>query len=541
MAGRQYSLGGFGGQLSVDDLERARAGVAGLPYAPQEPQAQPEPPDMSVQRAPGRPLQQIRAYSDADLADKNAQIALAARSGAAEAAGADRRAELRTQQADAQRKTNDQARADVEETRAHKKGLQGQQDKLLEEMRANIEPPSRSAGERVWGVLGGILAMASQGRAAAGVQIISQLATSGREERWAQAQHARSALYQAVTRGIDLDNATEEQQLEVARRMGAADALYWDNAIEAEKEKGMSGAMKRAAENVQLDLRQKARGLLRQDAEQDAVREAAAKKAAGAAQRSRREEYFWSIPLEELRAMPSNVLSKDGAKVLAERTKQDQGYRSGEEEIAAKQQKNAAGPSANLSADERKVQRLLTGVAPAVRNLRAMVANGEAPPHPYTEYAPDILTPEKTLNEQADMSAVADILLRDESGAAIGKDEQQKKLRGWGVTSGDPEVRRRGLEKMLSEYDARLGSVGGAGSGGPAGGTPPPARDPRVRSGFVAPDASERGVTPAAPRPGGVSPSFQLPQAGGVSLEDIRRAQQRLQAIDQGVPLAWVR
>lgn len=464
MAGREYSLGGFGGQLRADDLARAYALAGGAPLPVQ---AQPAPtPDMSVQRAPGRPMQQIRAYSDQDLADSNRRIALAGETGEVESAAASKRADMRAEQAQQQKGNNEQARADTEQTRAHKKGLQAEQDRLLEEMRANIDPPSRSAGERVWGVLGGILAMASKGRAAAGVQLISQLATSGREERWARAQQSRSAMYQAVTRGIDLDNATEEQQLEVSRRLGAAEALYWDAAIEGEKERGMSAAMKREAESAQLLLRQKAREALRGDAERDAAAEAAAQKAAGAAQRNRKEQWFWDRSLPELNAMPDDVLGELGQKIRASKQKMESEGVGGQLNNEEKRQKLAQGPSANLSADERKVHRLLTGVAPSVQNLRSMAERGDAPPHPYTEYAPDIALSADTLNRQADISAVADIVLRDESGAAIGKDEQLKKLRGWGVTSGDPKVRARGLKKLLAEYDARLGSVGGAGGEG---------------------------------------------------------------------------
>jgi len=414
-----------------------------------------------VERAPGKPKDEIASYVRSNLADRNAQIALAQRGGEEDAASMQRRADMSTQAAEQQRGYNEAAKAEQAQTKAHRERLQHDADEQLSWLKNNVQPPSKSAGERVWGVLGGILAMAGNGNAAAGVQLISQLAGSGRQERWQHEQQARSALYQHVTRGIDLDNATEEQHFEVARRMGAADAMYWANAIEAEKSKGMGDAMKREADNAVLMLREKARGLLRADAEQRQAQAAAAAKSGLKRQLDAKEEYFWRVPLDQLREMPSQVLGEVGAKVLGERTKQDQAFRGGEEEIAAKRQKNAAGPSANLSADERKVQRLLAGVAPSVKSLRAMAERGEAPPHPYTEYAPDLLTPEKTLNQQADINAVADILLRDESGAAIGKDEQQKKLRGWGITSGDPKVRARGLSKMLAEYDARLHGAGG--------------------------------------------------------------------------------
>src|SRR5688572_32327638 len=106
---------------------------------------------MSVQRAAGRPMQQIRSYNDADLGDQNRQIQLAGQMGAEESANAAERSRMRGEQATAQKGVNEQARAEVADTRKHKAGLREEQDHLLDEMRANLEPPSRSAGERIWG------------------------------------------------------------------------------------------------------------------------------------------------------------------------------------------------------------------------------------------------------------------------------------------------------------------------------------------------------------------------------------------------------
>lgn len=123
------------------------------------------------------------------------------------------------------------------------------------------------------------------------------------------------------------------------------------------------------------------------------------------------------------------------------------------------------------SADERKLRRLLAGVAPAAQELRAFAEGGGTPANPMVKMLPDIATPTDTLQRQASIAAVRDILLRDESGAAIGEAEAAKKIAGWGIESGDPAVRKEGLRRMLEEYDTRLRMAGGGDTGG--NGLPP--------------------------------------------------------------------
>jgi hypothetical protein len=542
-------LGGFGGQLTADELLRAQALVGGTP-APQPA------PDMSVQRAAGRPAQQIRAYGDADLSDQNRQIELAGQMGTEQSANAAQRGQMRTQQAEQQRGHNEQARTDATETRVHKKGLREEQDHLLDEMRANLEPPSKSAGERIWGILGGILAMGSEGRAMAGVNFITQLAGSGREQRWAQAQQSRSAMYQAVTRGIDLDNSTEEQQFEVARRMGAADALYWDNAIEAEKEKGLSGAALKEAENLQLGLRQKARGLLRADSERDLKTEEAAKKAGAAAAKTRRERYFWEVPLPELRAMPSQVLSKDGQEILAKRIKQEQDPRANEAaiSIAEGKAKGEQGPEQGQ-------------LVPGGRRIRDPGVYGLIEKPTLTKYVDGETKASSALRNIDELQQLVAThgteTLPGEAKRKMQFLEKQIKLdlkdagelgtwdRGsaevLGEMIGDPTAwLGEGVEgvgtrldeaKHMIKYktELRAKSLGLEYDRGSIGEVPKPDNDPRVRKGFVAPNASDRGV-----QTGGQRAPFTLPQSN-LSLDDIRRAQQRAQALDQGVPMAWVK
>lgn len=189
------------------------------------------------------------------------------------------------------------------------------------------------------------------------------------------------------------------------------------------------------------------------------IKKAEAQRAAGG--KGRLDETLSKMTDEELLAL--------GTKPALEKYKTRQGLRKGEADIdgtlaateAAKAKADGGQASGPQGADERKLVRLLQGVDPAVRNLRRIAAQKKGTlPHPSKGYLPDLVLSEDTLNTQSDLDSVANILLRDESGAAIGEDEAEKKKRGWGITSGDPEVRRRGLQKMLAEYDSRLAGAG---------------------------------------------------------------------------------
>ncbi len=116
----------------------------------------------------------------------------------------------------------------------------------------------------------------------------------------------------------------------------------------------------------------------------------------------------------------------------------------------------AEGPK--LSDGERKTLRLFEGIAPSVDRVREMAATRGAP-HPWSSSAPDITRSEQDLEDDAATKNVTLALLRDESGAALPPGEQAEKIGGWGVNSGDPQVRKNGLKLMLAEYDARYAAL----------------------------------------------------------------------------------
>lgn len=121
-------------------------------------------------------------------------------------------------------------------------------------------------------------------------------------------------------------------------------------------------------------------------------------------------------------------------------------------------ERNASGTK--TSTEQQHKMNILRGVQPSVQNVEKYL-NAESTPYwgvrSGTQWIPDALTPEENINFRNDVMSIANIALRDESGAAIGKEEQAEKLNTWGVFSGDANIRRRGLEKLMYEYRSRMG------------------------------------------------------------------------------------
>lgn len=487
-----FGLGNFAGQLSADELARAYAAAGGRPDelqlgAPPSRAAAPPPPPAPVQQpapaqemglraargAPGRAIADIDA---AQLEDANARIALAGSAGERQAQFHEQGAAERGKQAERARENTAGAREDVARRREHEDKYQAEADRIYEEMKAHTQPPPPSVLSKVMNIVAMVAASQGKGGAAQGAAMLA--GSFGKDPgRWEAEQRANSNLYQNALGMVSSDRSGAAHDLEVAQRMGALESHEAEAALGQIAETSKSAEMRDAALDTQLQLRMHTRSGLR-------AMEEAKLKAAGAKQRSAVEEYFWKVPFDQLRAMPSQVLGEAGSKVLKERTGIEGGLKKLDDEKSGAPQ----------SADERKMQRLLTGVTPAVTNLRAKLEAGTNVPHPWAEHVPEAFRDTSALNMEADIQAVADILLRDESGAAIGKDEQEKKKRGWGITSGDPAVRRRGLQKMLAEYDSRLSSAGA-----PAGGQAPGA--PGGPGGSQTFQAGVRGMAPGAALP----------------------------------------
>jgi hypothetical protein len=565
-----FNLGGFGGQLTADELQRVLAAVNGgrmdpamdapqqqpPPVMPQEPpplvqeappppvEEPPEPPpDMSVQRARGGPAKAIEAYQGENLADANKRIEIAGRSGDStgqDAASYDAQAEIRGRQAQ-QSKTNiDAARSQVEERRAHEQRYQQEADRLYEEMRAHTQPPPQSTISKVLGIVGAVASMGGNKGATAGLGMLSNMLGSD-TERWAAEQQANSGLYQAALASVGSDRQGMQSDLDVAQRMTALEAHEIDASLEQVKAMGLSRNATRTAQDLQLAMRQRVRdGLIGM--------EAAKAKAAGAGRRSAEEDALWRMPLKSLRQLAPGGGGELASQVLGKR-----------EEVETKTQKNTAGgadgvqqgvgggaripglqltkkPSDVTQRDYEQAKEISDGFS-TIRTALDNMAEAQGTPTIQAKRNYDkqfafavgalnslanagVLNPGELAAWKERMPAhVIDNVTGGKIGAAFVDEEADLgTLRDQFKDLAQQKLRSRG-------YDLESGTGGGRGA------KDGPAPDPRVRSGFSAPSAGSVGIQRDAK--GGIA----LPRTGDPSPQELARAY----LSEEGVPEEWLK
>lgn len=295
---------------------------------------------MRVSRAPGAPAQAINAYDAATFQGANERMDLLRQQGQQQAANHDEQGSLYGEQAAQSRSDADVARGRAMEARDRGDQYTAEADRVYNEMKAHANPPGPKAIEKVMGILGGVMAMGGNQGGAYGAQLVGSLLGSGVDrERWAAEQEHNTRLFQAATSGKASAQNDEAHQFDIAQKMIAADAHYYNAALEEVKQRGLSQDAVNAATQLQMDVRDKALQYGR-------ALEVQKQKAAASAGKNRKEAYFWSVPLDQLRQMPSQILGEDGQKVLAQRIKNDQTDRSGEEGIAGQQLGNAKNAAA---------------------------------------------------------------------------------------------------------------------------------------------------------------------------------------------------
>jgi hypothetical protein len=488
------------GGLTLDDLERSLAmsqGRASMPPVsdpapvpppqqmepaqppqqeplpdPFEVPAQPEPAAVqesesveqlppTIERPTGKPRQNIRELENKRLDVGNQRIENVAGLGDEQGLRADdyaQMSDINKRSAGQNKATADAAKSDLQKSRAREEEWRNKAKQLWQWGEANKHPPPDSTTQKVLGIIGSILTMGSnKSGTAAGVQMLTSLLGSD-HERWEKERAANSDLYKQALANADHERATQADHLEASQKVQVLEGHEIIDSLKAVQNMGLGKHANAVAKDLELKLGDSLIGGL-VESERQMQKEAAAAEAKRMSQREAAQRDDLSRMSEpQLQAlMDRGGLGEVGQQILAAKVKNRQAGLKGEADVLEAQNKALnEGGDGKMSADERKVQRLLAGVAPSVENLRKMAASGEAPSHPYSEYVPDIVRSKDALSKEADLRSVADILLRDESGAAIGADEQRKKLAGWGITSGDPDVRRRGLKKMLAEYEARL-------------------------------------------------------------------------------------
>jgi hypothetical protein len=130
----------------------------------------------------------------------------------------------------------------------------------------------------------------------------------------------------------------------------------------------------------------------------------------------------------------------------------------------AEAKRNEVKTGGKLTDGDKKLQRLAEGVRPAYNTLSKYadkVGKGEASV-PYIGIGPNATTmfaDEDTQGLNNNIQQLANVLLRDESGANLPPNEQETKWKSWGITSPDEAVRKQGLGKMLAEYEGRVSHV----------------------------------------------------------------------------------
>lgn len=113
-----------------------------------------------------------------------------------------------------------------------------------------------------------------------------------------------------------------------------------------------------------------------------------------------------------------------------------------------------------LTAEQKKRQSFLTGTEDSARVLARAVGQGKAAPGMIGRNTPDMLKGSSDIELENATAAMEAILLRDESGASISEQDQAAKRAGWGRDRGDEASRKRALQLMLNEYNARRASTG---------------------------------------------------------------------------------
>jgi hypothetical protein len=314
----------------------------------------------------------------------------------------------------------------------------------------------RSVGTRVMGALAIALSGAGQALQAYG----------GRNP-------SPNMALEVIQRSIDRDFAAQEKMLQTKQLAVAAKDTELGRAYQR------YGMTQEATIAAKLALREKyARGLeiaaagsAGQQAQQNAMALSGQLRQQNAVEREQLERgRYEQLSAEHRRLRMADYQAKQQAAANAvnaaaraeaarrEAYKAELDIRSKELDVAAKTAEVAGGGAKKLSAEQEKTRNLLMGVKPAADAIAARLATGDTGDTQQSSWRPDALTPDDKIEYNRDVMQVGRMILRNESGANLPDDEVEKKLsEEYGVFSTDPQMRRRGMERMLSEYYGRMG------------------------------------------------------------------------------------
>jgi hypothetical protein len=257
---------------------------------------------------------------------------------------------------------------------------------------------------------------------------------------------------------VDQEALTEEQR--TAIRTAAIRDRYAARLDEiAEQQRGTNAAM--VATDAGFALRQQAAQQREQVADELA-----------------REQYHRADQLELMRAK----LAGAGGMTTEKKLKLEEQALKNEK----LRQELASGPERKLNEAEGKILRAAQGAAGSRQNIERGLRTGM--PWFGTRGVSEVLVPDRFATNEAaafdaDLDQIADVVLRDKSGAVISDPEVERELRD--ARSGNDARAMRAVKRLLERYDARARSVGlDPMTGQPAGRQQPPAQtaDPRVRN-----------------------------------------------------------
>jgi hypothetical protein len=393
--------------------------------------------------------------------------------------GAQKLAQSYGEKHDALHQETSAAREQVDQNRTKKDSYEAQAQARLDAMAERMANPPKDTFQTVLGIVGAVMAMKGNKGAAAGMQMLGQ-AMGSKAQAWQQAIATDHAMAGELMKMAKFQNDDSESELGQARALSGLVAGEFEASLKQVEAEAGSEEGVRAAQELRLGVRQKAlehqMALNDQAAQQSAAaaeKNAAARKAEGQlAEDTAIMRALQQVPEDERPSVAASYGPR-AIKLLEDMQKplETQAEIAGKRATAAKTAADAAaGPDGGKLTDgDKKLQRLAEGVRPAYDSLSKLagkIASGEAS-IPYVGIGPkgsEILADEETQNLNQNILQLANVLLRDETGANMPPDEQDTKWKAWGLLSPDAAVRNRGLGKMLAEFQGRVAHVAPVGA-----------------------------------------------------------------------------
>jgi hypothetical protein len=505
-----YNLGNLAAALSMtggnpailDEVKRQEAAQAPAP-APVAPEPEVAP---VVQQPTPTPVEEVSFSEDEaapvegqDVEDRDFDPTVGQKSLKAEQTGAQNRAlDLATEKGEIQATGADRGADELERLEGIKRG--GREDQLarrdtnraqkddferqaldrLNAMSEKMANPPKDTMSKVMAIIGAALTAKGNGGGAAAAQMLGGL-IGDKTKQWEQSiaadqTMAKNLMEMAKWQNDDTNNELDQEKMFSSLAVGEVDAAL----KKIELETGSAEA-KRAAEEARNTLRNQFVG------HQMALNDKQAAAQAGM-KRSAQEDMLYQIisrgqtPAE--RAALASRYGKVGQRVLQDIQKSDQNAANTDKTLAETAKTDAelaaAGdPKTKLSAEQQKWDSVVSSVGGAngaYSRLNKLVAKGGGDPSKMdmprfgvggiSSILPEHLVPEENIQEDADINALINVVLRGESGGAIGNEEIKGKRRALGIDSNDEQVRARGLLSLMSQVRAmdvggRLGGKGG--------------------------------------------------------------------------------